>query len=39
MEVRRSSRHNTTNVVAPRSMSKKHQTFKAINSMAKKEEI
>jgi hypothetical protein len=40
MEVRRSnSRHNTTNAVAPRSMSKKHHTFKPISSVQKKEEI
>lgn len=39
MEVRRSgSRHNTTNVVAPRSVSKKHHTFKPTVSSLKKEE-
>jgi hypothetical protein len=40
MEVRRSSsRHNTTNAIAPRSMSKKHHTFKPSGSVIKKEEI
>lgn len=39
MEVRRSSsRHNTTNAMAPRSMSKKHHTFKPTSSTVKKEE-
>ncbi len=39
MEVRRSnSRHNTINAVAPRSMSKKHHTFKPTISSVKKEE-
>lgn len=39
MEVRRSgSRHNTTNSMAPRSMSKKHHTFKPVGSVVKKEE-
>jgi hypothetical protein len=39
MEVRRSSsRHNTTNGVAPKSVSKKHHTFKQNNSALKKEE-
>jgi hypothetical protein len=39
MEVRRSgSRHNTTNTLAPRSMSKKHHTFKPVTSVVKKEE-
>lgn len=40
MEVRRSSsRHNTTNAIAPRSMSKKHHTFKPSGLVIKKEEI
>lgn len=40
MEVRRSgSRHNTTNAVAPRSVSKKHHTFKPNNTSLKKEEF
>jgi hypothetical protein len=39
MEVRRSnSRHNTTNAVVQRSVSKKHHTFKPINSIQKKED-
>lgn len=39
MEVRRSSsRHNTTNAIVPRSMSKKHHTFKPNGSSIKKEE-
>jgi len=39
MEVRRSgSRHNTNNVVASRSTSKKHHTFKPNGSSLKKEE-
>ena len=39
MEVRRSnSRHNTTNAVAPRSVGKKHHTFKPSVSALKKEE-
>lgn len=39
MEVRRSSsRHNTTNAVVPRSVSKKHHTFKPNSSSIKKEE-
>lgn len=38
MEVRRSNRHNTTNAVLPRSVSKKHHTFKPTASILKKEE-